>query len=396
MDARHSIGSIETLSDLGTKFHEKTGWILTSLTITKSYFGVGSLAIPWGFLLCGYQLALAMITVNALLSFFSCWTLVEAQKFFGSQKVRTFADLGQCCFGNKGYWFVSSVYFLNQAMTGVGYILFFLTQLESVIPNDEDHKIALFILILMLTPIACLLRSMKHISYLQIVALTSLVIAVGSVWATTITNITKPTFDRTFKSFDITGVPYFFGIVCFAFEGNTVTLEIYSKMQHKKRDFTKALALGIGFATFLFMMTGILFYNAYGQFTQPHFIGNLDPTNWKTYLVKILYAVGVTSGYILQIAPLFNLFDQFLFDNTGGFDEMERRDPEQARRLYNWSLVLRGALAIVTCLLGFIAGDFSTFLNLQGALVGTLISYVLPCLFFLRVTTYVRAMRYKD
>ena len=74
---------------------------------------------------------------------------------------------------------------------------------------------------------------------------------------------------------------------------------------------------------------------------------------------------------------------------------MARRDPDNARRLYNWSLVLRGALAIVTCLLGFVAGDFSTFLNLQGALVGTLISYILPCLFFLRVTTYVRAMRYQ-
>lgn len=47
----------------------------------------------------------------------------------------------------------------------------------------------------------------------------------------------------------------------------------------------------------------------------------------------------------------------------------------------------------MTCLLGFVAGDFSTFLNLQGALVGTLISYVLPCLFFLKVSTLVRAMR---
>lgn len=82
------------MSDLNTKLSEKTGWILTSLTITKSYFGVGSLAIPWGFLLCGYQLALAMILVNATFSFFSCWTLVEAQKFFGSRKVRTFSDLG--------------------------------------------------------------------------------------------------------------------------------------------------------------------------------------------------------------------------------------------------------------------------------------------------------------
>lgn len=76
------------------------------------------------------------------------------------------------------------------------------------------------------------------------------------------------------------GVPYFFGICIFAFEGNTVTLEIYEKMEHKKRDFTKALALGIGFASFLFMTTGILFYNAYGQFTRRHFIGNLDPDEW--------------------------------------------------------------------------------------------------------------------
>lgn len=72
---------------------------------------------------------------------------------------------------------------------------------------------------------------------------------------------------------------------------------------------------------------------------------------------------------------------------------MSETDPEKAQRLYYFSLVLRGALAIMTCFMGFIAGDFSTFLNLQGALVGTLISYVLPCLFFLKMTTYVRAMR---
>ena len=148
-------------------------------------------------------------------------------------------------------------------MTGVGYILFFLTQLESVLPHDEEHKIALVLLILMLTPIACFLRSMKHISYLQIVALTSLMVAVSTVWVSTVHQIGNPGFAKTFKSFDISGVPYFFGICCFAFEGNTVTLEIYQKMQRKKKNFTKALALGIGLATFLFMTTGILFYNAY-------------------------------------------------------------------------------------------------------------------------------------
>jgi len=100
--------------------------------------------------------------------------------------------------------------------------------------------------------------------------------------------------------------------------------------------------------------------------------------------VKVLYAVGVTAGYILQIAPLFNLFDKYLFSsNNGDISALFESDPERAQRLYYLSLVLRSTLAIATCFLGFIAGDFSTFLNLQGALVGTLISYVLPCLFFL-------------
>ena len=80
--------------------------------------------------------------------------------------MRTFSDLGQVCFGNKGYWFVASVYFLNQAMTAVGYILFFLIQLETVVPNDRQHNFALVLLIIFLTPVAIFLRSMKLISYL--------------------------------------------------------------------------------------------------------------------------------------------------------------------------------------------------------------------------------------
>ena len=212
---------------------------------------------------------------------------------------------------------------------------------------------------------------------------------------TSINNINKPKFEKTFKSFDFKGVPYFFGICTFAFEGNTVTLEIYSAMRGEKKNFSKALALGIGMATFLFMMIGTLFYNAYGQYTQAQFIGNLEPEEWETYLVKALYGIGVTSGFLLQIAPLFNLFDDFIFNGTS-HDDIDEIDPENARRLKYCSILLRGVLAILTCVIGFIAGNFSTFLNLQGALVGTLISYVLPCLFFQKVTTYVRAMRYRD
>ena len=224
---------------------------------------MGALAIPWGFHMCGFELALALLTVNALISFFTCLMLVESAKFFGSRNVRTFSDLGFMCFGSKGYVLVGSVYFLNQAMTGISYILFFLTQLESILPLGTERVICLVLLIALLTPISMLLRSMKHISYLQVVALCTLLLAIGSVWVTALHNIATPQFDKHFHSFDLGGIPYFFGICVFAFEGSAVTLEIYTKMQHKKTHFTKALGLGIGIATALFMVTGILFYHAF-------------------------------------------------------------------------------------------------------------------------------------
>ena len=75
---------------------------------------------------------------------------------------------------------------------------------------------------------------MKSISYLQFIAFASLLIAITMVWITALDMISTPIFERSYNQFDLMGVPYFFGICTFAFEGNTVTLEIYRKMENKK------------------------------------------------------------------------------------------------------------------------------------------------------------------
>ena len=120
----------------------------------------------------------------------------------------------------------------------------------------------------------------------------------------------------------------------------------------------------------------------------------------STYFVKAGYALGVTAGFFLQIAPLFNLFDKYILQGVEIDSELpenlsprRRRDISIRRQI---SYILRAAIACLTCVLGYIAGDFAMFLNLQGALVGTFISYILPCLFYLRMLTYARALRAKD
>ena len=110
---------------------------------------------------------------------------------------------------------------------------------------------------------------MKGINWLQTVALFVIGAAVARVWITCMDNISSPPFEKHYIQMDWYGVPYFFGICCFAFEGNTVTLEIYRGMEHRRRDFNKALGFGLAFATGLFQLTGIFFYRAFAQYTGP-------------------------------------------------------------------------------------------------------------------------------
>jgi amino acid permease len=108
---------------------DKTGWILASISICKSYFGVGALAMPFGFHTCGYQIALLMLSLNGILAFFTSHMLVEAKRRFQVNEqfeIKTYADLGFAAYGWFGYVIVASLVFLNQFMTGISYALFFL------------------------------------------------------------------------------------------------------------------------------------------------------------------------------------------------------------------------------------------------------------------------------
>jgi amino acid permease len=59
IDDRPPQDSFRSLTDesdgsITSVIREKTGWLLTAITIAKSYIGVGCLAIPYGFHLCGF------------------------------------------------------------------------------------------------------------------------------------------------------------------------------------------------------------------------------------------------------------------------------------------------------------------------------------------------------
>lgn len=155
----------ETSSLLDMSAFDKTGFTLTAITIVKSYIGVGCLAIPYGFSICGYQLALFMLSLSALITYFCCWFMTETQKFYGSASVKNFSDLGRKLYGESGFLAVFSVYYLNQYCTCVSYIIFFLGTFKDDFPWVPP-KYILARLSIVLVGLAMTLKSMKEIQQL--------------------------------------------------------------------------------------------------------------------------------------------------------------------------------------------------------------------------------------
>lgn len=71
------------------------------MNIIKSFVGLGILAAPYGFMKVGYLLATILILTNATLNYYTVSLQTKAKHFYGN-KVKTFADLGEACFGKWG------------------------------------------------------------------------------------------------------------------------------------------------------------------------------------------------------------------------------------------------------------------------------------------------------
>ena len=63
---------------------------------------------------------------------------------------------------------------------------------------------------------------------------------------------TEHWLSKHYKKSDFVGLAYFWGISLNAFEGSSQVLEVYNKMEFKKRDFFKALSFGICIVTLLY------------------------------------------------------------------------------------------------------------------------------------------------
>lgn len=141
------------------------------------------------------------------------------------------------------------------------------------------------------------------------------------------------------------------------------------------RPLTLLLAAGISVLVVIFISFGCMAYLAYGDATHDMVTLNLPHNAWVA-CVQLLYSLGLLLTYPIMMFPAIQILEDagplraWLGSTAWG---------AARRRAFRTGLVLFTALVAVT------VPQFSLFVNLIGSVSCTLLAFVLPAAFYLRL-----------
>ena len=91
--------------------------------------------------------------------------MAARHRFASTYEIKSYSDLAFAAIGPGGHLFTASLIFLNQCMSIIAYILFFLQQLDSIMPVLMNHaQASVIVMLVFLLPVILMLRSMKNIA----------------------------------------------------------------------------------------------------------------------------------------------------------------------------------------------------------------------------------------
>mmetsp|Transcript_88142 Transcript_88142/g.247934 ORF Transcript_88142/g.247934 Transcript_88142/m.247934 type:complete len:611 (+) Transcript_88142:174-2006(+) len=368
----------------------------TFINAVVCFIGSGMYGLPIAFQRVGLLGGVLVFTFVAVVSLHCMFLVVDCKVFLEvecSKNIKTYGDIGYYAFGQLGARTVDTFIMLTQIGFCVAYLIVIADSMSNIIVRCSKR---LWILLCMpLLVRASWLRSLKSMAPLsllgelgQLLAASTVILYVMQFIVTGESEGGPPeglgnqTANKSLNEadamdallfFDASGIPYFFGVSIYCFEGVGMVIPVRNSMKNTVK-FKLVWGLAVFCVTFINGAVGLLGYVAFRERAEEIILNNL-PQVHATTMVKVAFCVGLFFTYPIMMFPVIELFEEFL-----GRASSARSCGSTAK----WN-AMRSAIVLATGIVAALVPKFTFFIALVGASGSTMLALVLPSAFHLKL-----------
>ena len=175
---------------------------------------------------------------------------------------------------------------------------------------------------------------------------------------------------KDLKVLDLSLIPLYFGVTMCLFEGKSMILSLYAEVD-RPTYFWKQVVIVLTVMTMASMGVGLLSYFTFGNDLGSIILYNLPPNDKLAIFIKLMYMVTIMGVYIVAVIPICKVIEKY---ECYAKNKWMPKDGK--------FVISRSLLAFCILLISIVFPSVSVLLSLTGSILGTLISIVLPVLFY--------------
>ncbi|KAL5553757.1 hypothetical protein UlMin_041158 [Ulmus minor] len=351
-------------------------------TILRTCFnGINTLSVPYA-LSQGGWLSLVLLFMVAIM----CWyTGLLLQRCMDSNpRIKTYPDIGEAAFGNKGKTMISICMYIELYLVAVEFLILGGDNLDKLFPNTsfglaglkiKGHRCFMMLTALVILPTTWL-RSLGMLAYVSAGGVLSSIVVVGCVfWAGAFDGVGFHEGDHLLK---LGGLPTAISLFVFCYGGHPVFPTLCNSMKDRSQ-FPKVLLVCFITITISYGAMAILGYLMFGDDLKSQVTLNLPLKKISTQIAIYTTLINPLTKYAIIITPIATA--------------IEDKVPFSKSLLI--SIFIRTLLVFSTLIVALTIPFFGYIMAFIGAFLIVTASMLFPCLFYLKINKTARSFGFE-
>ncbi|KAE9204935.1 hypothetical protein PF004_g17703 [Phytophthora fragariae] len=350
-----------------------TSDLKTFINTCIAFLGSGVLGLPYAFRKCGVLMGFVTLVGVATVSTYAMMLVVQCKYKLKQQgkHVTKYGEIGFFAMGQIGSTLVNSALVISQTGFCIAYLIFISTNAHKFL--DVSKQLVVSVCVPPLIGFS-LLKHMKELAYVALLA--DFMCILGLL---VVLNIDLGYMEQDHDDIEAIGVvsavPFFFGVASYCFEGVGMVLPLENSMQNK-RNFTPILVCTVVIITALYATFGVCGYLAFGNDTDAVITLNFEGGGGLVTLVKVFLCLGLFFTYPVMLFPVFEVLQPMV--SCGN-------KLEDSRVTERKGVALRAGVVLFTAVIAAAIPDFGRFISFIGSTCCSLLAFILPAYFHLRL-----------